>query len=61
MKMSNKRELQQIALNHPSDIRTKDFIKMYRKLTAEPYSFLFNDTTLASNSSLRFRKTLFDI
>ena len=37
MKIPNKRELQQIALNHSSDIDFKDFIKIYRKCTAEPY------------------------
>ena len=47
---SNKRELQQIAINHSSDINTKDFTNIYRKCTAEPYSFLVNDTTLASKS-----------
>ena len=30
MKISNKRDLQQIALNHLSDIVSKDFIKIYR-------------------------------
>ena len=39
MKIPNKRELQQIALNHSSDIDTKDFIKIHKKCTAEPYSF----------------------
>ena len=57
----NKRELQQIAINHSSDISAKDFINIYRKCTAEPYSFLVNDTTLASNNPLRFRKNLFNI
>ena len=37
MKIPNKRELQQIALNHSSDIDFKDFIKIYKKCTAEPY------------------------
>ena len=46
MKIPNKRELQQIALNHSSDIDFKDFMKIYKKCTAEPYSFLVNDTTL---------------
>ena len=55
----NKRELQQIAINHSSDISAKDFINIYRKCTAEPYSFLVNDTTLASDNPLRFRKILF--
>ena len=44
-----------------SDISTKDFANIYRKCTAEPYSFLVNDTTLASDNSLRFRKSLFNI
>ena len=39
MKIRNTRELQQIALNHSSDIDFKDFIKIYKKCTAEPYSF----------------------
>ena len=52
----NKRELQQIALNHSSDICSKDFIKIHKKYTADPYSFLVNDTTLASDNPLRFRK-----
>ena len=57
----NKRELQQTALNHSSDISTKDFIKIHKKCTAEPDSFLVNDTTLASDNSLRFRKNLFNV
>ena len=61
MKIPNKRELQQIALNHSSDINSKDFLKIYKKCTAEPYSFLVNDATLASNNPLRFRKNLFNI
>ena len=60
-KIPNKRELQQIAINHSSDINTKDFANIYRKCTAEPYSFLVNDTTLASNNPLRFRKNIFNI
>ena len=55
-KISNRRELQEIARNHSSDISTKDFTNIYRKCTAEPCSFLVNDTTLASDNPLRFRK-----
>ena len=58
MKIPNKRELQQTALNHSSDIDFKDFVKIYKKCTDEPYSFLVNDTTLPSDNSLRFRKNL---
>ena len=38
-KIPNKRELQQIAINHSSNISSKDFINIYRECTAEPYSF----------------------
>ena len=58
MKIPNKRELQQIALNHSSNIDFKDFMKIYKKGTKEPYSFLVNDTTLSSDDPLRFRKNL---
>ena len=58
MKIPNKRELQQIALNHLSDIDFKYFMKIYKRCTAEPYSFLVNDTTLPSDHPLRFRKNL---
>ena len=58
MKITNKRELQLIALNHPSDIDFKDFMNIYKKYTKEPHSFLVNDTTLPSDNPLRFRKNL---
>ena len=58
MKIPNKRELMQIAINHSSDINTKDFFEIYRKCTDKPYSFLVTDTTLPSNNLLRFRKNL---
>ena len=61
MKIPNKRELQQIAINHSSDINTKDFINIYKKCTDKPYSFLVNDATLSSDDPLRFRKNLYDI
>ena len=58
MKIRYKREVQQIALNHSSDIDFKYFIKIYKKCTTEPYHFLVNDTTLPSDDPLRFRKNL---
>ena len=58
MKILNKRELQQIALTHLSDIDFTDFIKIYKKMYCRPYSFLVNDTTLPSDNPLRFRKNL---
>ena len=54
LKIPNKRELQQITLNHSSDIDFKDFMKIYKKCTAKPYSFLVNNTTLPSDDPLRF-------
>ena len=60
MKINNKRELQNIAINHSADIDYKDFIKIYRECTKEPYNFLTIDTTLPSINPLRFRKYLFD-
>ena len=61
MKIPNKRELQQIAINHSSDIDFKDFIKTYKKCTDKSYSFLVNDTTLSLDNPLRFRKNLYNI
>ena len=58
MKIPNKREVQQIALNHSSDIDFKDFMKIYKKCTTEQYLFLVNDAILPSDDSLRFRKNL---
>ena len=63
-KIPNKRELhQKIAINHSSDrlrylkmSESKDFSNIYRKYTAKPYSFSVNDTTLALDNPLRFRK-----
>ena len=57
MKILNKRELQQIAFNDSSDI---DFMNLYKKCTAKPYSFLVIDATLASDNPLRLRKNLFE-
>ena len=59
-KIPNKRDFQQIAINHSSDINTKGFANIYRKNTNGPYYFLVNDTTLVSNNPLRFRKNLFN-
>ena len=60
MKINSKRELQNIAINHYADIDYKNFIKMYRECTKEPYYLLIIDTALSSSNPLRFRKNLFD-
>ena len=60
MKINNKRELQNIAINHSADIDYKDFMKICRECTKEPYNFLTIDATLPASDLLRFRKNLFD-
>ena len=60
MKINNKTELQNIAINHSANIEYKDFMKMYRECTKEPFNFMTIDTTLPTSNSLRFRKNLFD-
>ena len=56
IKIPNKRGLQKLASNHSSKIEFKDFIKLYKNYTKEPFSFL--ETTLPSDNPLRFRKNL---
>ena len=53
MKIPNKTELQQIALNRFCGIKFKGFMKR-----SEPFSFLVNDTALLLDNPLRFRKNL---
>ena len=60
MKLSNKKELQQIAFNHSSVNDFQDFLNLYKKFTAKPYSLLVIDTNLASNNFSRFRKSLLE-
>ena len=59
MKINNKRDLQNISINHSADIDYKDFVNIYRECTKEPYSFLTIGTTLPASNPLRFRKNLF--
>ena len=59
MKINNKRELQNIAINHSAGIDYEDFIKIYRECTNESFNFMTIDTTLPTSNSLRFRKNLF--
>ena len=56
-KILKKRQLQQTATNHLSDISFKEFINVNRECTVELYSVFVNDTTLASDNPLRFRKS----
>ena len=58
MEIPNRRERHQIASIHLSDIDFKDFVKLYKDYTKEPYSFLVNDTALSSDYLLRFRENV---
>ena len=60
MKIHNKRELQQITINHSANIDYKDFLNIYRNCLKELYSFLNIDTTLPADNSLRFKKNFSD-
>ena len=55
MKIINKRELQNIAINHSADIDYKEFVKIDREYTKGPYSFLTINTTSPANNLQRFR------
>ena len=60
MKINNKRDLRNIAINHSADIDYQDFIKVYRECANEPYTFVIIDTKLPASDPLRFRKNLFN-
>ena len=61
MEINNKRELQNITINHSANIDYKDFIKIYRECTKEPYNFLTIDIILpSSRKNVEFRKNLFN-
>ena len=60
MKVNNRIEFKNIAINHSADIDYNDFMKIYRECTKEPYKCLTIDTTLPASDPLRFRKNLFD-
>ena len=60
MKIANKRELQQTAFNHSTDIHFKNFMNVYKKCTAKQYSFLAFNATLASDNPLHFRKNFLE-
>ena len=55
MKISNKRELQQIPFNHSSDTDFQDFMNLYRKCTSK-HSFLVIDTALTSDNFSRLER-----
>ena len=60
MKIHKRREIQKIAIDHSADIDYKNFLKIYRNCTKEPYSFLTIDTTLPADNPMRFRMNFSD-
>ena len=58
MKISNRKELQNIPINHSADIVYKDFLKIYRECTKKTHSFLTIVTTLPKSDPIRFRKNV---
>ena len=60
MKIPNKRELSNIAINHSADVDFDEFRQIYKECTKDRYSFLVIDTTLPASHPLRFRKNLFN-
>ena len=56
-KIHDKKELKKIVINH-SDY--KDFLKIYRNCTKEPYSALTTDTTLPAYNPMRFKRNFSD-
>ena len=60
MKIHNRRELQNIGIDHSADIDFKYFLKIYRNCTKEPYAFLTIDTTLPADYPMRFRTNFSD-
>ena len=61
IKINNKKELQNNAINHSADIDYHDFKKIYSECTKEPYNFLTIDTTLPASNLLRFRKNFLSL
>ena len=57
-KLNNKRELQNIAINHSADSDYEDFIKIYRICTKEPFNFLTINTTKDNKFIKNFGETL---
>ena len=56
MKIQSKKELQNIAQENSGDIDFKDFLKIYKDYTSEPYSCMIIDTAVPSGHPMRFRK-----
>ena len=58
MNINNRRESQNIALNHSADIDYQDFMKIYWECPKKPFNFLTTNTTLPASDPLIFKKHL---
>ena len=58
MKINNRKELRNIASNHPAGIDYNYFVRIYRECTRKSYYFLIINTTLPASDPLRFRKNM---
>ena len=56
MKIQSRKELQNIAQENSGDIDFKDFLKISKDYTSEPYSCIIIDTAVPSSNPVRFRK-----
>ena len=66
MKIPSKQDLQQIAINHSSDIcilvvSVFKYYEPFTKMYCKSIFFLVNDISLASDNLLRFRCSLLEI
>ena len=60
MKVSSKEGLQQITFKHSQDIEFRNFMNLYKKRAAKPYSFLMINAILASDNLLRFKSNILE-
>ena len=56
MKINNRKELQNNAINHSADIDYNNFVRIYIECTKEPYSYLTIDTTLPASKVLLYQQ-----
>ena len=61
MKINNKREIQNTAINHFAHIDYKVFLKINREYIKEPLNFLTMDTLLPASDPLTFKKICFNL
>ena len=61
VKIPNKQKFKQMVVSHLSDTDFKGFMNFSKKCIGKPFSFLVNDTNIASNNPFYFRRNLLEI